>query len=210
MTDRIPLDDLTSDQLDALYDQLAAAHRRIKTLEHVAAGNKRHVQAIVPDLERAEAALVRVHHLADLIHAGAPWLSNHTETAARIRNAIAGPASAATEAAEPDPFSYEERERTGRNSGLHLFTVAPRDPAAEQAAEERAREMADQHETTARVFAGLHQSAEDTVSRVITLHEQWVAAGPPPLGTSLSRWWDKRLVELHNAIQPPANPTTEK
>ncbi|MFF7553603.1 hypothetical protein ACFZA9_12035 [Streptomyces olivaceus] len=62
-TDRIPLDDLTSDQLDALYDQLAAA----------------------------EAALVRVHHLAAAIHAGAPWLSNHSETAARIRAAIAGP-----------------------------------------------------------------------------------------------------------------------
>ncbi|MBZ6290358.1 hypothetical protein KVH30_02070 [Streptomyces olivaceus] len=91
MTDRIPLDDLTSDQLDALYDQLAAAQRRIKTLEHVAAGNKRHVQVIVPDLERAEAALARVHHLADLIHAGAPWLSNHDETATRIRAAITGP-----------------------------------------------------------------------------------------------------------------------
>lgn len=91
MTDRIPLDDLTSDQLDALYDQLDAAHRRIKTLEHVAAGNKRHVQAIVPDLERAEAALARVHHLADLIHAGAPWTANHSELATRIRAAITGP-----------------------------------------------------------------------------------------------------------------------
>jgi hypothetical protein len=39
---------MTSDQLDALYD-------RIATLEAVAAGNKRHVQLIVPDLERAEA-----------------------------------------------------------------------------------------------------------------------------------------------------------
>lgn len=53
MTDRIRLDDLTSDQLDALYD-------RIATLESVAAGNKRHVQLIVPELERAEAAIARV------------------------------------------------------------------------------------------------------------------------------------------------------
>ncbi|MFB6787656.1 hypothetical protein ACFCWT_13370 [Streptomyces olivaceus] len=59
-----------------------------------------------------------------------------------------------------------------------------------------------------RVFAGLHRSAEDTVTRVITLHEQWVAAGPPPPGASLARWWDKRLAQLHNAIQPDA--TTEK
>lgn len=58
-------------------------------------------------------------------------------------------------------------------------------------------------ETTTRVFAALHRSAEQDVSRVITLYEQWVKAGPPPLGTSVSRWWDARLVELHNAILPP-------
>ncbi|GHA95327.1 hypothetical protein GCM10010330_56850 [Streptomyces tendae] len=62
-------------------------------------------------------------------------------------------------------------------------------------------------ETTARVLSGLHRSAEDTVTRVITLHEQWVAAGPPPLGAPLARWWDARLAELHNAIQSPATPT---
>lgn len=66
MTDRIRLDDLTSDQLDALY-------ARIATLEHVAAGNKRHVQLIVPELERAEAAIARVQGLADRwVNAGPP------------------------------------------------------------------------------------------------------------------------------------------
>ena len=45
--------------------------------------------------ERAEAALARVHHLAAAIHAGAPWLATHTETAARIRAAITGPGPAA-------------------------------------------------------------------------------------------------------------------
>ena len=44
--------------------------------------------------------------------------------------------------------------------------------------------------------------AEDTVTRVIDLYEQWVKAGPPPLGTSMSRWWDGRLAELHAAINP--------
>lgn len=57
---------------------------------------------------------------------------------------------------------------------------------------------------TAVVFAALHRSAEADVSRVIALHERWVKAGPPPIGTSISRWWDKRLVELHDAILPPA------
>lgn len=39
--------------------------------------------------------------------------------------------------------------------------------------------------------------------RVTALYERWLAAGPPPLGTLMSRWWDARLVELHEAIQPP-------
>ncbi|MFI1701987.1 hypothetical protein ACH419_39405 [Streptomyces bobili] len=58
-------------------------------------------------------------------------------------------------------------------------------------------------EKTTRVFAALHRSAEQDVSRVITLYEQWVQAGPPPLGASMARWWDARLAELHKAILPP-------
>ncbi|NLE22397.1 MAG: hypothetical protein GX624_06425, partial [Actinobacteria bacterium] len=45
MNQRIPLDHLTSDQLDHLYERA----------------------------EQAEAALTRVQHVAALIHAGAPW-----------------------------------------------------------------------------------------------------------------------------------------
>ncbi|MCI3246350.1 DUF6085 family protein [Streptomyces spinosisporus] len=60
-------------------------------------------------------------------------------------------------------------------------------------------------ETTTRVFAALHQSAERDVSCVITLYERWVKAGPPPLGTLMSRWWDQRLAELHAAILPSAD-----
>lgn len=52
---------------------------------------------------------------------------------------------------------------------------------------------------TAAVLAALHRSAEDTVTRVIDLYERWVKTGAPPLGTSINRWWDKRLVEL-NAV----------
>lgn len=58
---------------------------------------------------------------------------------------------------------------------------------------------------TAVVLAALHRSAEADVSRVIDLYERWVKAGPPPLGTSVSRWWDKRLVELHAALNPKEN-----
>lgn len=54
--------------------------------------------------------------------------------------------------------------------------------------------------TPQEVAAALHRSAEDTVTRVIALHEQWVKAGPPPLGVPLARWWDARLAEQHAAI----------
>lgn len=36
--------------------------------------------------------------------------------------------------------------------------------------------------------------------RVTALYEQWVKAGPPPLGASMARWWDARLAELHAAL----------
>ncbi|MFF6829609.1 hypothetical protein [Streptomyces longwoodensis] len=51
---------------------------------------------------------------------------------------------------------------------------------------------------------------EQDLTRVIALFERWVKAGPPPLGASIARWWDARLTELHNAIRPPADQTTEK
>ncbi|MDX3294644.1 hypothetical protein PV569_13100 [Streptomyces scabiei] len=51
-----------------------------------------------------------------------------------------------------------------------------------------------------RITAELARDAEATVQRVIALYEQWVKDGAPPLGTSLSRWWDRRLVELRDAV----------
>lgn len=56
---------------------------------------------------------------------------------------------------------------------------------------------------TTRALAGLARSDNDAVNRVIRLYEQWVKAGPPKLGTSISREWDRRLAELHAAILPP-------
>lgn len=50
--------------------------------------------------------------------------------------------------------------------------------------------------------AGRNQAA---IGRVQALYEQWVKAGPPPLGVLIARWWDKRLVELRNAAFPPVD-----
>ncbi|MCX5601585.1 hypothetical protein OOK29_25885 [Streptomyces phaeochromogenes] len=51
--------------------------------------------------------------------------------------------------------------------------------------------------------------ADAVLDRVTDLCEQWVKAGPPKLGTSLSRWWDARLIELREAIlgRDPKDPS---
>jgi hypothetical protein len=49
--------------------------------------------------------------------------------------------------------------------------------------------------------------AEAIRERVRVLADRWVKAGPPPLGTSVSRWWDTRLVELNTALDDPENQT---
>jgi hypothetical protein len=50
----------------------------------------------------------------------------------------------------------------------------------------------------------------EEATRVTALYQQWVKAGAPPLSTPIARWWDRRLAELHNAIHPPTDQTTEK
>jgi hypothetical protein len=48
------------------------------------------------------------------------------------------------------------------------------------------------------------------LARVIDLYEQWCKDGPPPLGTSVNRWWDRRLVELRHAIVEPVDQQKEQ
>lgn len=50
---------------------------------------------------------------------------------------------------------------------------------------------------------------EAALDRVRALADRWVKAGPPPLGTSIARWWDKRLAELNTALDQPAPAATQ-
>jgi hypothetical protein len=50
----------------------------------------------------------------------------------------------------------------------------------------------------------------DERDRVRELTDRWVKAGPPPLGTPIARWWDRRLAELHAAVRPTTDQTTEQ
>lgn len=104
MTDRHTASSITDAALTVLYDQLETAERRIETLEHVAAGNLRHVQLIVPELERAvaerdqhSATIERVTAECDAIdhlrlYGQYDVMHVCRTVASRIRTALAGPA----------------------------------------------------------------------------------------------------------------------
>lgn len=66
-----------------------------------------------------------------------------------------------------------------------------------------AAELADYDERTEQQQARV-DSTEAANTRVRALADRWVKAGPPPLGVPLARWWDARLVELHDVIRPAA------
>lgn len=67
--------------------------------------------------EKAEAALARVHHVADLIAAGAPWTSNRDDLAQRIRDAASvDGGQAATRAAEGPTFPARDAGPTVREA----------------------------------------------------------------------------------------------
>ncbi|MFE2353441.1 hypothetical protein [Streptomyces parvulus] len=253
MSDRIALDDLTSDQLDQLYADLDRYEEVVGEVNEANTG-------LVRRAARAEDALSRTRRMAE------QWRERAGENPATAQawtsaaNAVLTSTSTEHRPAEPTPVresyrirvletrvsdaEYERdlaRQRAGRAEAAleqvralreRARTEAPASqgptweglalaldgnlpaPAATEATsapttEQDARELAAEYETNARVLSALHQTADATVTRVIELYEQWVKAGPPPLGVPLARWWDKRLAELHDAIQP-ADQTTEK
>lgn len=105
MTERIPLDDLTSDQLDQLHDDLDRYEEVVGELNAANTGLARQAG-------RAEAAITQVRALAARIRQGVPWTANDDDIAAHILRALDGdqaPAATLNSAAvnasrvEPDP-----------------------------------------------------------------------------------------------------------
>lgn len=127
------------------------------------------------------------------------------------------PAPAATEATEPaesplrDQIATVIRDFPFDNYGMDDVSYALED---DPNAQEWVPALADKVRASilpgARITATLARMADADVQRVIALYEQWVTAGPPPLGVSLARWWDARLAELHNAILPPTDQPKEQ
>lgn len=51
-------------------------------------------------------------------------------------------------------------------------------------------------------------AARAAIARIRALRTDWLSTGAPPIGTSIARWWDKRLIELAAALDDPKEPTT--
>jgi hypothetical protein len=54
------------------------------------------------------------------------------------------------------------------------------------------------------------RDTEAVLKNVAALYERWVKAGAPPLGTTMSRWWDARLGEMRAALLPSGQPDHEQ
>jgi hypothetical protein len=103
----------------------------------------------------------------------------------------------------------------GKQASWH---IAPRDAHlfthVEHVTVDDPRAQWDGH-TTEEKYAGIaahtaelekQRSPEAAVERVRHLRDRWVHAGPPPLGASIARWWDARLIELNAALNEPKEP----
>lgn len=202
MTDRKTLDQMTSDDLDELYDQrdearqhaAAIAAQRDRLRQRMNTLADRWDNALAPD--KAYARTLRAEISCDPFDPdGAMAVQEYTERGRRLWAFRCW----GTEACDgwlglghhTQTSALLERER-------HVTEEHPEPaPAATKPVVDR---------QTAVVLAALHHSAETTVTRVIDLYERWVKAGPPPIRMSMTdwlRWWPERLAELHDAIQPP-------
>lgn len=171
MTERIALDDLTSDQLDQLYAELERLTAELADYDQRAEQQQARAELAEDECERLRARLGSALACVRLLKIYAHVLDrdsqvDSSEVARRIRSILVGldgnhataascspdapenepnnprttgnnpatsdeddltgawmpdpPIGCLTVTAEPDPFGYEERERTGRNAGLTL------------------------------------------------------------------------------------------
>jgi hypothetical protein len=167
VTDRRTIDQITSDQLDQLYDQIA----RVQALA------EEHPAGIDTALIHEALAEQPTRTTPNNPPTSTPdtWPSRR----AGLRNEIA----AAIEAAD-----YSGNMRRGDLADSVMPVLYREWPWLRAEAEPSP--------------AATEATEQEKATRAIALHERWVKAGPPPLGVSLSRWWDARLIELHDAILP--------
>lgn len=198
MTDRIPLAKLTKTSLAELYDDLDRYEEVVGEMNTAAIDNARYTALV--EKERDGAYRERAQLLALL---------------ASLHPSVIAPAPDVDE----DGWQILYLRIGGRQASWH---ITPRDAEllahVEHVATSDSRAQWDGHTTedkythisqhAARLYADARGRVETPLAaadleRVTALYEQWVKAGPPPLGVPLARWWDKRLAELHTALDQP-------
>ena len=181
MSDRLTASTITDAQLDELYARLALAEQEADTSVAAAA----HLATLVGKRsEKAEKAAKAQRRRAEI-----------AETELRVLRT-------GLRANGADPTQIQNLWAQIRMRNQQWREEKQRAAQAEEL-------LRIAHETSNTSEAERARAAA-AVARVTALYEQWVKAGAPPLGVSMSRWWDARLVELHHAILPPANQPKEK
>jgi hypothetical protein len=207
MTDRLTLDQMTSNDLDALYDD-RDRHARLRSRVQAAAEEARGgirdwlIDALADSADPREPSTARTFR---------EQAARAEAAIARVR-AIHQPTEGLGYDSDEDdtPGSYGDIAQactTCGTSGEYGIrwpcpTIRALDEPTPVSGPAATEPVVDRQ--TAVVLSALHHSAETDVSRVISLYERWVKAGPPPIGTSMARWWDERLVELRAAILNPS------
>ena len=206
MTDRLTASSITDAQLTDLYDERDRlrddieecrayeqdAHRRAAD----AAKSAMTTCATHDRLRKeAEAVLARVHALADR------WSRTPLDPGERImyeglRAELGLPKG------QPEPVPAGLLAQITKAISDAADTFDPDQTEDAQLFEHCAEAVLAVILPNTRITAGIARDAEATVQRVIDLYERWVKAGAPPLGTSMSRWWDGHLVALRAALEP--------
>ncbi|MFI8301537.1 hypothetical protein ACIGCZ_37145 [Streptomyces nigra] len=125
MTQRIPLDHLTSDQLDQLYDERDELYTEIAAAQTALSGMARKRNEQMDRTVRAEAALTRTRAVAQWLDTNYPGL---THARAKLAEALEGatPATATIpellpeqlrEAIESEVYEYRERTMLWEETG---------------------------------------------------------------------------------------------
>lgn len=188
MTDRHTVETITADALNALYEQLDAAEATESERQLAAAR-----EALASATTRAASAEAQVKH----------WLEFIERFPAHMQFSLAHP-DGTTEQLPCADWCYAcrlERAEAFKVSVANLLAEYEVGEWALHSATIALRALLDQAARPApHPIALVARAEDDDLNRVTKLLSRWTQAGPPPLGVSLARWWDTRLVELREAI----------
>lgn len=206
-------------EVERLGDWCRAVTSRAETAE--AEGDRYHDELVVNEtdraavasqLKRAEAAITRVRAaLASFDDRGVMRIGGGNldiPTAGEVLTAVRAALEEPEERPRTIPDNSPTSSDTADNSALHGLIRQALHDADDHSCQQQ--DGIDYDRLTAaaldtirplgKFLGDMHRDTEADLARVIALYERWVKTGAPPLGVSINRWWDRRLIELRHAI----------